>query len=212
MLCPGDVCSVKSVKLKRANPESDEHGRMQRYRIGLQRAALHVPRSLLAAAVGGRHLHLSALTLHHAAAGAFLSRHLRVRSHTRHSRGHTDHQQQQNRSELAQKLHLIEEYAAPRDATTGTTNIRLALAHLPGIRVVPGVPTQAWSAGAVMMTLDITASPCPRCSPRCPEPRTRTRDISTFPMSTRLLMRRTAALPRGNRKLSRAARPGVLDW
>jgi hypothetical protein len=135
MLHPSAVCSLKSAKLKRANPKSDVYGRMQRHCIGHQRTALNVPRSLLAATVGSRHLHLSTLTLHHAAARTFLPRHLCVRGHARHSRGHTGHQQQQNRSELAQKLHLTEEYAAPRDATTGTTNIRL-LVQLPGIRVL----------------------------------------------------------------------------
>jgi hypothetical protein len=41
-------------------------------------------RSLLAAAMRRRHLHLTALVLHRAAAGALLSAHLRVRNHAGH--------------------------------------------------------------------------------------------------------------------------------
>jgi hypothetical protein len=126
MFRPTVACPLRRVKLERGNPESDEYDRMQRHRIGHQRAALQILRSRLAAAVRGGHLHLSALTLHHAAARAFFRRHLCVGSHARHSRGHTGHQQQQNRSELAQILHLTEEYAATKDVTTATTNICLA--------------------------------------------------------------------------------------
>src|ERR1700686_4027047 len=125
MLRPSAVCSLKRVKLERANPESDEHSRMQRHPIGPQRTALNIARSLLATAMRGGHLHLPTLTLHHAAARAFFRRHLRVRGHTRHRRGHTGHQQQQNRSELAQILHWTEEYAVHKDVTTAITSIYL---------------------------------------------------------------------------------------
>ena len=42
-----------------------------------------------AAAMRRRHLHLTALVLHHAAAGALLSAHLRIRNHAGHCRGQT---------------------------------------------------------------------------------------------------------------------------
>ena len=93
---------------------------MKRHRLRLQGSILNTLRSFLAAVLRGWHFHLSALTLHHAAAGAFFDRHLSVRSHARHRRCRTGHQQQQNRSELAQRLHLIGEYPEFRIATTGT--------------------------------------------------------------------------------------------
>ena len=74
-----------------------------------------------AAVLRGRHLHLSALTHHHAAARAFFRRHLRARSRTRHRGSRQGPQQQQNRSELAQSLHVIGGYPAPTDAATRTT-------------------------------------------------------------------------------------------
>jgi hypothetical protein len=62
---------------------------------------------LVTAPMRGWHLHFPALTLHHAAAGALLSVHLRVRSHAGHYWGHAGDEQQRNRSELAKPLHTI---------------------------------------------------------------------------------------------------------
>lgn len=93
---------------------------MKRYRIRLQSIVVNSGQSFLAAVVGARHLHLSALILHHAA-GLLFHGHLRVWSHTRHRRSHTGHQQQQNHSELAQRLHLVRIYPVSRTPQlTGT--------------------------------------------------------------------------------------------
>ena len=66
-----------------------------------------------------RHLHLSAIVLHHAAADALFRCHLRVRSHTRHRRCHKGHEQQQDSTELAQRLHSVEEYANAQSRHNG---------------------------------------------------------------------------------------------
>jgi len=66
---------------------------------------MHRPRGLLTATMGGRHVHLSAVALHHPAAGTFLSRHLCFGSHTGHRRSQRDHQQQGKHTELAETRH-----------------------------------------------------------------------------------------------------------
>ena len=122
MLHPSVADLLRSEKLKRGDRDSDKGYRMQRHGIRFQRALVETLRGFRAAAVRGRHPHLSALIFHHTAASAFLSRHLRVRSHACHCWSHTGHQQQEeDHTKLAQRLHLIEEYAASRNATTWIT-------------------------------------------------------------------------------------------
>lgn len=60
---------------------------------------------LVTAPMRGRHLHLPASTLHHAAAGALLCAHMRIRSHAGHNWSHAGDEQQRDRSELAKPLH-----------------------------------------------------------------------------------------------------------
>ncbi len=57
--------------------------------------------------MGSRHIHLSAVALHHAAAGAFLSCHLCIGSHTGHRRSQRDHQQQGKHTDLAETRHEL---------------------------------------------------------------------------------------------------------
>ncbi len=66
---------------------------------------MHNPGRLLTATMRSVHIHLSAIALHHAAAGAFLSSHLRIGSHTGQRRSHRDEQQQGKHTELAETLH-----------------------------------------------------------------------------------------------------------
>jgi len=81
------------------NPSSDNRGRLQQlissqpdrrdcnrvegHCLRVQCIVVNARRSLLAAAMR-RYLHLTALVLHHAAAGALLSTHLRIRNHAGH--------------------------------------------------------------------------------------------------------------------------------
>ena len=62
-------------------------------------------RGLLAAAMRRRHSHLTALILHHAAAGTLMDVHRRIGNHAGHCRGQARHQQQNQQTELAQGLH-----------------------------------------------------------------------------------------------------------
>jgi hypothetical protein len=95
------ACALRDQHLKRGDPQGNENGRMERRRVRLQRAVIDSFRNFLAAVLRAGHVHLSALALHHAAAGTFFGRHRSVWRHARHRRRHTGHQQQQKRSELA---------------------------------------------------------------------------------------------------------------
>ena len=82
------------------NPSSDNRGRLQQLTssepdrrdcnrvegncLCIQGVVVNARLSLLAAAMRRRHPHLPALILHHAAAGALLSAHLRIRNHAGH--------------------------------------------------------------------------------------------------------------------------------
>ncbi len=82
------------------NPSSDNGGPIQqfigsqpdrrycdwveRHRLCIQGIVVNARRSLLAATMRRRHLHLPTLVLHHAAAGALLSAHLRIGNHAGH--------------------------------------------------------------------------------------------------------------------------------
>jgi hypothetical protein len=52
-----------------------------------------------------RHSHLTALVFHHAAAGAFLSAHLRIRNYAGHRWSQAGYQQQDEHTELAENAH-----------------------------------------------------------------------------------------------------------
>ena len=61
---------------------------MEVRRLRVQRIIVNAERGLLAAAMRHRHLYLTALVLHHAAAGTLFRVHLRIRNHASHCRGH----------------------------------------------------------------------------------------------------------------------------
>ena len=71
----------------------------------IQSVIVNACRGLLAAAVRRRHLHLPALILHRAAAGALFGVHLRIGNHASHRWGHARHQQQEQHTELAKNTH-----------------------------------------------------------------------------------------------------------
>jgi hypothetical protein len=57
---------------------------MECHRLCIQRIVVNARRSLVAAAMRRRHLHLAALAFHHPAARTFLSAHLRIGDHAGH--------------------------------------------------------------------------------------------------------------------------------
>ncbi len=67
-----------------SQPDRRYCDRVERHCLCIQGIVVNARRSLLAAAMRRRHLHLTALVLHHAAAGALLSAHLRIRNHAGH--------------------------------------------------------------------------------------------------------------------------------
>jgi hypothetical protein len=83
---------------------------MERHCLSVQSIIVNAQRSLLAAAMRRRHFHLSALILHRAAAGTLLSVHLGIGNHAGHRRGQACHQQQDQYTELAKRLHSLLAY------------------------------------------------------------------------------------------------------
>jgi len=67
-----------------SQPDRRDCNRMEGHGLCIQGIVVNARRSLLAAAMRRRHLQLTALVLHHAAAGALLSAHLRIRNHAGH--------------------------------------------------------------------------------------------------------------------------------
>jgi hypothetical protein len=92
-------------QLGSSQPDHWHYYRMERYWLGVQRVIVDARRSLLAATMRRRHLHLPALVLHHAAAGALLSAHLRTRNHAGHCWSQAGYQQQDQHTELAENTH-----------------------------------------------------------------------------------------------------------
>ena len=88
-----------------SQPDRSECNRVQSYGLRVQRVIVNARWSFLAAAMRRRHPHLPALILHHAAAGALLSAHLRIGNHAGHCRCQACRQQQDQDTELAQNTH-----------------------------------------------------------------------------------------------------------
>lgn len=107
MFNPSGDRGVRIYQLQSSQPHDRHHDRMERYRLGVQRVIVDARGSLLAAAVRRRHFHLTALVLHHPAAGAFLSAHLRVRNHAGHSWSQAGYQQQDQHTELVENTHYL---------------------------------------------------------------------------------------------------------
>jgi hypothetical protein len=57
-------------------------------RLRVQRIIVNAQRGLLAAAMRCRHLHVTALVLHHATAGPLVGAHCSIGNHTGHCRGY----------------------------------------------------------------------------------------------------------------------------
>lgn len=84
-----------------------QHGhRVEAYRIRLQGIFENCGRSFSAAILGGRHSHLSALIVHHAATGTLRSRHFGFGSDARHQGSCTREQRKQCDSEMAKSFHF----------------------------------------------------------------------------------------------------------
>jgi len=76
--------------LERGQPYNRGDGRMEHYCLRVQRVVVNTRWSLLTATMRRWHVvHLSALVLHHAAAGALFGIHFRVRNHAGHCRSQT---------------------------------------------------------------------------------------------------------------------------
>lgn len=92
---------------------------MKRYCLRIQCVIVNAGRSLLAAAMRRWHYHLTALVLHHAAAGTFLGRHSRIGNYAGHCRGQAGHKQQDQPTELAKSAHsLKQDYALMSEGAT----------------------------------------------------------------------------------------------
>ena len=88
-----------------SQPDRRDCNRVVDDSLSIQSIVVNARRSLLAAAMRRRHPHLPALILHHAAAGALLSAHLRIGNHAGHCRCQACRQQQDQDTELAQDTH-----------------------------------------------------------------------------------------------------------
>jgi hypothetical protein len=84
MLNPSSENRGRRQQLISSQPDRRDCNRVEGHCLCIQGVVVNARRSLLAAAMRRRHLHLTALVLHRAAAGALLSSHLRVRNHAGH--------------------------------------------------------------------------------------------------------------------------------
>jgi len=84
MLKPFDGNGGRLYKIYGGQPDDGKDDRVEGHCLGVQRAIADALRSRLAAAMRCRHLHLSALVLHHAAAVTLLHAHLRIGNHAGH--------------------------------------------------------------------------------------------------------------------------------
>jgi hypothetical protein len=83
------------------------YGWVEYYGLRIERVVVNAPWSFLAAAVRCRHLHLPALVVHRAAAGAFFCVHFGIGNHASHHWSHAGCEQQNKRTELAEKTHHL---------------------------------------------------------------------------------------------------------
>ena len=105
MLNPSSENRGRRQQLISSQPDRRDCNRVEGHCLCIQGVVVNARRSLLAAAMRRRHSHLTALVLHHAAAGAFLSAHLRVRNHAGHCWSQAGYQQQDQHTELAENTH-----------------------------------------------------------------------------------------------------------
>lgn len=105
MFKPASITGDLILQFGRSQPDSGNWNRMRRRWPCRQRIIESARGSLLAAATRFGHLHLSALVIHHAAAGALFGGHPRGGDHTGHRRRQRGRQQQDQYSEFAQRSH-----------------------------------------------------------------------------------------------------------
>jgi hypothetical protein len=84
MFNPSDDRRGRIHQLESSQPDNGSYSRVERHCPCVQRVIVDARRSLLAATMRRRHLHLAALVLHHAAAGTLLAAHFRIGNHAGH--------------------------------------------------------------------------------------------------------------------------------
>ena len=102
-------------QLGRSEPDDGDRSSVRSRCFCRQSAIGNVRRSLVAATMRSGHVHLTALVLHHAAAGALLGGQLRAGEHTGHCRCQACRQQQDQYPELAQYSHSSSSIPELRD-------------------------------------------------------------------------------------------------
>src|SRR6266568_767883 len=73
--------------LERRQPDDRHYNRVKRHCLCIQGVIVKTPRNLLAAAMGRRHTLLTAMVLHHLAAGTLFTGHRRISDRAGHCRG-----------------------------------------------------------------------------------------------------------------------------
>ena len=117
---PSGDSRVRMYQLKSSQPDNGNYNRVEYDCLRVERVIVYARRSLLAAAMRCRHLHLPALILHRPAARTLLGVHLSIGNHAGHRWSQAGCQQQDQRTELAENTH----------DQAKTTSLRLSRASL----------------------------------------------------------------------------------
>ncbi len=108
-------------QLARSTPDNGDRNSVRSRCFCAQSAIVNVRWSLVTATMRSGHFHLTALVVHHPAAGALLGGQLRAGEHTGHCRCQACRQQQDQYPELAQYSHSSPAYLNPETQCQGTT-------------------------------------------------------------------------------------------
>ena len=91
--------------LERRQPNDRHYNRVKRHYLRIQGVIVKTPRNLLAAAMGRGHTLLTAMVLHHLAAGPLFAPHRRIRDRASHCRGQERREQQGQCPDFAKMHH-----------------------------------------------------------------------------------------------------------